>query len=174
MDSDEVQRRLANAADRVFKAFAGSGRTLCPAETSRGGLVGPSIAAISGARAFYKGSAVCYCDDAKISILGVSRATLEKHFAESAECAKEMALGAARIFGASAAVSTTGFLDANVGNKPPDLKGTVFVCVGVDRGGKFDTFASRVSLDPSAPRNVNRAIVAACALESLSLALSAV
>ena len=85
-----------------------------------------------------------------------------------------MALGAARIFGATAAVSTTGFLDTNVGDKPANLKGTVFVCVALDRGGKFDTFASRVSLDPSAPRNVNRAIVAACALESLSLALSAV
>lgn len=174
MDSDEVQRRLANAADRVFKAFAGSGRTLCAAESCTGGLVGSSIVAISGASAFFKGSAVCYCDDAKISILEVSRATLEKHFAESAECAKEMALGAARIFGATAAVSTTGFLDANVGDKPADLKGTVFVCVALDRGGKFDTFASRVSLDPSAPRNVNRAIVAACALESLSLALSSV
>ena len=78
--------------------------TLCAAESCTGGLVGSSIVGIPGASSIFKGSAVCYCDASKISILGVRRDTIDNCFAESRQCSIEMARGALRIFGADAAV----------------------------------------------------------------------
>ena len=118
MDMGEAQGRLAAAARDVFEIFKVGNLTLCAAESCTGGLVGSSIVGISGASSIFKGSAVCYCDASKISVLGVRRDTIENCFAESRQCSIEMARGAMRIFGADVAVSTTGFLDANVGGKP--------------------------------------------------------
>ena len=168
MDMGEAQGRLAVAARDVFEIFKVGNLTLCAAESCTGGLVGSSIVGISGASSIFKGSAVCYCDASKISVLGVRRDTIENCFAESRQCSIEMARGAMRIFGADAAVSTTGFLDANVGGKPQELAGKVFVC------GKTSEFCSQISLDTNADRNLNRTITAACALESLRLAISSI
>ena len=171
MENSEAIRRLDIAAKRVFDAFAKSGRTLCAAESCTGGLLASSIVSISGASAFFRGSAVCYCDEAKISILGVERATIDTHFAESRECAKQMARGALKLYSADAAIATTGFLDANVGEKPANLGGKVFVCASIKSKNGIADFCAEISLDPKAERNFNRTIAAACALESLSLTL---
>ncbi len=174
MDMGEAQGRLAVAARDVFEIFKVGNLTLCAAESCTGGLVGSSIVGISGASSIFKGSAVCYCDASKISVLGVRRDTIENCFAESRQCSIEMARGAMRIFGADAAVSTTGFLDANVGGKPQELAGKVFVCACVGGGEKTSEFCSQISLDTNADRNLNRTITAACALESLRLAISSI
>lgn len=175
MDMGEAQGRLETAARAVFEIFKAGNLTLCAAESCTGGLVGSSIVGIPRASSIFKGSAVCYCDASKISILGVRRDTIDNCFAESSQCSIEMARGALRIFGADAAVSTTGFLDANVGGKPQELAGKVFVCacVRVD-GGKTSEFCSQISLDTNVDRNLNRTITAACALESLRLAISSI
>lgn len=174
MDMGEAQGRLETAARAVFEIFKAGNLTLCAAESCTGGLVGSSIVGIPGASSIFKGSAVCYCDASKISILGVRRDTIDNCFAESRQCSIEMARGALRIFGANAAVSTTGFLDANVGGKPQELAGKVFVCACVGGGGKTSEFCSQISLDTNADRNLNRTITAACALESLRLAISSI
>lgn len=171
MEISDAHRRLEIAAQRIFAYFKKSGLTLCAAESCTGGLLGSSIVSIAGASAIFKGSAVCYCDDAKISILGVDRALIETHFAESRECAIAMARGALQIFAADAAISTTGFLDANVGNKPANLGGKVFVCATLKTTDGIKDYCACVSLDANADRNLNRIIAATCALESLSLTL---
>ena len=99
MDMGEAQGRLAAAARDVFEIFKVGNLTLCAAESCTGGLVGSSIVGISGASSIFKGSAVCYCDASKISVLGVRRDTIENCFAESRQCSIEMARGAMRIFG---------------------------------------------------------------------------
>ncbi len=144
------------------------GIKICAAESCSGGLVASSIVSVSGASAVFVGSAVCYCDDTKIKVLGVSRDTINTRFAESADCAREMASGALNLFDVDLSIATTGFLDANVYPKPTELAGRVFLCVckKMPTGGVL--FVDEVvSLNPSDDRNENRAQVAMVALNLL-------
>lgn len=166
-----MEEELKKAAANVLERCSARGLKVCTAESCTGGLVASSIVAIPHASRFFLGSAVAYCDDSKIRLLGVSRDTLKNKSAESAECAREMAVGAARLFGADIAVSTTGFLDANTGEKPAHLGGRVFFCVCVKSpsNSAFDFDSCSLSLDTNALRNANRA---EAALTALNLVLS--
>ena len=82
--------------------------TVAAAESLTGGNVSARIIAISGSSGYFLGGIVAYSNAAKASLLGVSEETLATRGAVSAECAREMAAGARRAFGADLAVSTTG------------------------------------------------------------------
>jgi len=82
--------------------------TVAAAESLTGGNVSARITAISGSSAYFLGGIVAYSNAAKASLLGVSEETLDNLGAVSAECAREMAEGARRAFGADVAVATTG------------------------------------------------------------------
>ena len=135
---------------------------MAAAESCTGGLVASSLVSVSGASGYFRGSLTAYCDDVKADVLGVRRETLEKFYAESSECSREMAECAARLFSADVAVSTTGFLDANVGCRPKSLAGCVFVSVWLS-----GTIAAerRLALDVSLGRNENRSRVVSDALD---------
>ena len=159
---------LVEKAKCVVEMFSQRKKKICSAESCTGGLVASSIVSISGASATFLGSAVCYCDESKMKILSVKKETLEKHFAESLQCAREMASGAINLFGADYAVATTGFLDANVSPKPIELAGRVFVCLcHKNDSGELVFQDVALSLDVSYPRNDNRAKVVACVLDLL-------
>ena len=82
--------------------------TVATAESLTGGNVSSRITAISGSSGYFLGGIVAYSNEAKASLLGVSEETLATRGAVSAECAREMAEGARRAFGADVAVATTG------------------------------------------------------------------
>jgi nicotinamide-nucleotide amidase len=82
--------------------------TVAAAESLTGGNVSARITAISGSSGYFIGGIVAYSNEAKASLLGVSQETLATRGAVSAECAREMAEGARRAFGADVAVATTG------------------------------------------------------------------
>jgi nicotinamide-nucleotide amidase len=82
--------------------------TVAAAESLTGGNVAARITTISGSSSYFLGSIVAYSNEAKASLLGVFQETLETRGAVSAECAREMAEGARRAFGADLAVATTG------------------------------------------------------------------
>jgi PncC family amidohydrolase len=82
--------------------------TVAAAESLTGGNVSARITAISGSSGYFLGGIVAYSNAAKASLLGVSEETLATRGAVSAECAREMAEGARRAFGADVAVATTG------------------------------------------------------------------
>ena len=82
--------------------------SVAAAESLTGGNVAARITSISGSSSYFLGSIVAYSNEAKASLLNVSRETLETRGAVSAECAREMAEGARRAFGADLAVATTG------------------------------------------------------------------
>jgi PncC family amidohydrolase len=82
--------------------------TVATAESLTGGNVSARITAISGSSGYFLGGIVAYSNAAKASLLGVSEETLATRGAVSAECAREMAEGARRAFGADFAVATTG------------------------------------------------------------------
>jgi nicotinamide-nucleotide amidase len=82
--------------------------TVAAAESLTGGNVAARITTNSGSSRYFLGSIVAYSNEAKASLLSVSRETLDTRGAVSAECAREMAEGARRAFGADLAVATTG------------------------------------------------------------------
>jgi PncC family amidohydrolase len=82
--------------------------TVATAESLTGGNVSARITTISGSSDYFLGGIVAYSNAAKASLLGVSEETLATRGAVSAECAREMAEGARRAFGADLAVATTG------------------------------------------------------------------
>jgi nicotinamide-nucleotide amidase len=84
------------------------GERLACAESLTGGGVGERLTVPPGASGAFVGSAVVYTVDAKRAILGVSAATLEGPGPVSEACAREMAVGARRAYGADVALSLTG------------------------------------------------------------------
>lgn len=109
-------------------------RVAC-AESLTGGALGSRLTDIAGASLWFAGSAVVYTDEAKIDVLGVPAEVLEGPGAVSEACAKAMAAGARRVYGAQVGVSLTGVAgpDSQEGTPP----GTVWVCVA--REGSEET-----------------------------------
>ena len=78
------------------------------AESCTGGMIASRIVNVPGASAVFKQGYITYCDEAKISILGVKSDTLERYHAVSRETAAQMAEGGARAAGADACIAVTG------------------------------------------------------------------
>ncbi|MCL2299780.1 MAG: competence/damage-inducible protein A [Firmicutes bacterium] len=95
-------------AQTVLDLLAEQGKTLALAESCTGGGIAARLTDIPGASKAFTCAFVTYSNEAKISMLGVSRDTLAKRGAVSAETAREMALGARERSGADIAVSVTG------------------------------------------------------------------
>jgi nicotinamide-nucleotide amidase len=114
----------------VGRLLRSSGRTLACAESLTGGSVGARITSVPGASDSFLGSAVVYTADAKRDLLGVSRETIDGPGVVSEACAREMAAGARRVFGADVGLSLTGAAgpQAHGGADP----GTVWVAVDTD------------------------------------------
>jgi len=82
--------------------------TIAAAESCSGGEVAHRITSVAGSSAYFLGSIVAYANEAKVALLGVPQAILDTEGAVSEACARAMAEGARRSFGADIAVSTTG------------------------------------------------------------------
>lgn len=145
--------QITSLAKNIVDTFAQKQITLAGAESCTGGAIASAIVSISGASKVFKGSAVCYCDTAKCEILKVSKNTLDNFFAESKECAEEMAKGALNIYQSDIAFASTGFLDSNTGEKSKNLAGTVFLAVAKKSG---EVFTKKILLNPNNERNQNR------------------
>jgi len=94
--------------EAVGRLLRDAGKTLACAESLTGGELGARITSVPGASDYFLGSAVCYSPRAKREILGVSQETIDGPGLVSAECAREMAAGARRLFGADISVALTG------------------------------------------------------------------
>jgi nicotinamide-nucleotide amidase len=114
---EQVARRLGEhvftTTDEELEGTVGrllrdSGKTLACAESLTGGELGARITSVPGASDYFLGSAVCYSARAKREILGVTQETIDGPGLVSAECAREMAAGARRLFGADLALALTG------------------------------------------------------------------
>jgi PncC family amidohydrolase len=107
------------------KAFLNKQLSVATAESCTGGLLAAALTELPGSSQFYRGGINAYANDAKISVLGVKAATIEKLGAVSAEVAKEMAEGARRLLKASFAISVTGIAGPD-GGTPQKPVGTVW------------------------------------------------
>ncbi len=106
---------------------------LAAAESCSGGEVAHRITALPGSSAYFLGSVVAYANGAKRDLLGVPAEVLETRGAVSEECARAMAEGARRVFGADLAVATTGIAGPG-GATPRKPIGLVYVALAGPTG----------------------------------------
>jgi nicotinamide-nucleotide amidase len=81
---------------------------LATAESCTGGMVAAAMTEIAGSSEVFDRGFVTYSNEAKMEMLGVPSAVLEKHGAVSAETAEAMAIGALVHSRADVSVSITG------------------------------------------------------------------
>lgn len=99
---------IPELAARLGQELAAAGARLVTAESCTGGWVAQAVTSVSGSSVWFERGFVTYSNEAKLEMLGVERATLERHGAVSEETAREMALGALRHSRASVALAVTG------------------------------------------------------------------
>lgn len=98
------------------------------AESCTGGLIAERITSIPGASVCFKGGVVCYANEVKQALLGVSPTILEIEGAVSETCAQAMAEGARRACQADIGLSVTGIAGPG-GATPTKPIGLVFIGV---------------------------------------------
>jgi len=151
-DPEEARRRVDALADAMrarlgrdvfgtgndtLAAVVGSlclrrGATVAGAESCTGGLLGAALTDVPGSSAWFRGALVCYANDVKTSLAGVSADLIEAHGAVSEPVARALAAGARRVFGADFGLGITGVAGPTGGSLEKPV-GTVHVAL--DDGG---------------------------------------
>lgn len=126
VDGHELAERLGEAAARVVALGCERGLTMATAESCTAGMVAAAVGGVPGASAVLRGGAVTYCNEIKHEVLGVSQDTLDTYTAVSEPTAREMASGSQRLFGASVAVSLTGYAGPGGGTET-EPAGSVYI-----------------------------------------------
>ena len=83
--------------ETIFELLDKQNLTISIAESCSGGLASDLITNISGSSKIFKGSIVSYSNESKISLLNVSKESIQKFGAVSNQVAKEMAIGVRKI-----------------------------------------------------------------------------
>ncbi len=112
----------------VAALLVNRGLSLAVAESCTGGLLAARLTSVPGASAFLERGYVTYSNRAKVELLGVEAALLERHGAVSEPVAQAMAAGARQRSGADLTVAITGIAgpDGGTDEKPVGL---VFVAM---------------------------------------------
>ncbi|WP_207459148.1 CinA family protein [Azospirillum sp. SYSU D00513] len=119
---------IAYLAERLVQSFTASGDRLVTAESCTSGLIGASVAPVSGSAAVFEGGFVTYRTDMKTDALGVSSDLLREKTPYHPDVARAMAEGALRLSArATVALAVTG-----VGGPGPDCgkpAGLVYIAI---------------------------------------------
>ncbi|KAF4516215.1 hypothetical protein B566_EDAN000455 [Ephemera danica] len=115
----------------VGRLLAGQKRTVALAESCTGGLIGHRLTQVPGSSAYVDRGTICYSNQSKIDMLGVSAGLLAKHGTVSQAVAAAMATGIRERAGVSVGLSVTGIAGPGgaTATKPVGL-----VYVGLDGG----------------------------------------
>ncbi len=106
-----------------------SEKTVATAESCTGGRIAESIIAVPGASKYFKGGIICYVNEAKENLLGVSHEVLEEKTAVCEEGAIAMVKGACRALNTDYAVASTGIAGPSGGTKEIPV-GTIWLACG--------------------------------------------
>jgi len=93
---------------KKYQAKTGRLLTIGTVESATGGRIADRLTNVPGSSDYFKGSLVAYSNEAKIALVGVKKATLEKHGAVSEQSALEMARGGRKLLDVDICVSDTG------------------------------------------------------------------
>ena len=127
-DNKLVTETIDSLAENVVKYMTEHRLTLSASESCTGGLFAAAVTAVPGASNVFHGGAVTYTEEMKVKLLGVSSETLRRYTVYSAETAREMSAGAARVFETDYAAAVTGIAGPAGGTAEKPV-GTVYVSV---------------------------------------------
>jgi nicotinamide-nucleotide amidase len=136
----KIQEKVGNAIfttagesmeEVVGRLLRKSGNTLAVAESCTSGMLGMHITRVPGSSDYFKGGILCYSNEAKMELCGVSAELLQRHGAVSAEVAEALAVGVRNALHSSIGVSITGIAGPGGGSaeKPVGL-----VHIGISDG----------------------------------------
>ena len=104
-------------------------KTVSTAESCTGGRIAEAIIAIPGASKYFKGGIICYVDEVKENLLGVSKELLAEKTAFCEEVAIEMVKGACKSLNTDYAIAATGIAGPGGGTKDIPV-GTIWLACG--------------------------------------------
>ena len=104
-------------------------KTVGTAESCTGGRIAEALIAVPGASKYFKGGIICYVNEVKESLLGVSHEVLEEKTAVCEEVAIAMVQGACRTLNTDYAIAATGFAGPTGGTKEIPV-GTIWLACG--------------------------------------------
>ena len=110
-------------AEEVVKMLKDAGMTVTTVESCTGGLLSGTLVDVAGVSEVLNQAYVTYANEAKQSLAGVQKATLDAFGAVSEQTAREMAEGGAKAAKADACLSVTGIAgpDGGTAEKPVGL-----------------------------------------------------
>ncbi len=123
-----VGEDLETLPEAVAQILGVNAQTLAVAESCTGGAIASRITSLAGASKYFRGGVVAYSNEVKISVLGVSPATLEAHGAVSEETVVEMAEGVRSRLHADYGIATSGIAGPAGGSAEKPV-GTVWLAV---------------------------------------------
>jgi nicotinamide-nucleotide amidase len=109
-----------------------AGRTIAVAESCTGGLLAARLTERAGSSACFVGGVVAYSNEAKVDLVGVDRALIERVGAVSTEVAEALAEGAVERFGADFGIGVTGIAGPDGGTEEKPVGTVCFSVVGRD------------------------------------------
>ena len=133
-------------------------KTLATAESCTGGRIAEAVIAVPGASKYFKGGIICYVNEVKERLLGVSHELLEEKTAVCEEVAVEMVKGACATLDTDYAIAATGFAGPGGGTKEIPV-GTIWLACGT----KDKVITRKVEEDHG--RDINLAIATNVAIQ---------
>ena len=123
---------LKLASREINKILWTSEKTISTAERCTAGRIATIITAAPGSSTYYKGGLCCYAEEIKTQLLGVSAELMERETPVCEEVARQMVIGANKLFNTNYAVAITGY--AGPGGSPNGnvLVGTIWIAVGCE------------------------------------------
>ena len=109
--------------------------TLATAESCTGGLIGHRLTQVPGSSGYFDRALVCYSNQAKHDLLGVSQQALHRYGAVSSQVVREMACGVRKRSHTTIGLGITGIAGPDGGSKQKPV-GLVFIGIDSPRGTK--------------------------------------
>ena len=103
--------------------------TVSTAESCTGGRIAEAIMSVPGASKYFKGGIICYVDEVKMNLLGVSQQLLDEKTSVCEEVAIELVKGACRTLNTTYSVAATGIAGPTGGTKDIPV-GTIWLACG--------------------------------------------
>ena len=104
-------------------------KTLSTAESCTSGRVAAGITSTPGSSEYYLGGIVCYADRIKEELLNVDPKVIDDKSAVCEEVARQMAIGANKLFHSDYSIAVTGFAGPGGGTDDAPV-GTIWIAVG--------------------------------------------
>lgn len=104
-------------------------KTLSTAESCTSGRIAAVITSQPGSSEYYLGGLVCYADSIKESLLNVDANVIAERSSVCEEVAKQMVVGANKLFHSDYSIAVTGFAGPGGGTDEAPV-GTIWVAVG--------------------------------------------